>query len=152
MRGGTENTPYIVALGKAAELAETNLKRNASHMEAMRTRLLQNLQNKLGESNVRANGPTDPTKRLPNTLSVGIDRVHSGQLLASVGHLVAASAGATCHSTASISSVLKAMNIPESFARGTLRLSVGPNTTKSDVDEASEIIAQAVQSQWRSGS
>jgi cysteine desulfurase len=80
---------------------------------------------------------------------VGFDGIHSGQLLASIGDVVAASAGATCHSTASISTVLRAMQVPESFARGTLRLSVGPNTTKSDVDEASEIIAQAVKSQWK---
>jgi cysteine desulfurase len=150
MRGGTENTPYIVALGRAAELAQSNLKQNATHMEATRSRLLKNLQEKLGASNVRANGPEDPTKRLPNTLSVGIDQVHSGQLLASVGHVVAASAGATCHSTASISSVLRAMQVPESFARGTLRLSVGPTTSKDDVDEASEILVQAVRSQWQS--
>jgi cysteine desulfurase len=150
MRGGTENTAYIVALGRAAELAHNkNLKRNASHMEAMRARLLQNLQDKLGRANIRANGPNDPTQRLPNTLSVGIDRVHSGQLLTSIGHVVAASAGATCHGTADISSVLKAMRVPTNFARGTLRLSVGPNTSKGDVDEASDIIAQAVLSQWK---
>jgi cysteine desulfurase len=149
MRGGTENTPYVVALGRAAELAQTNLKRNASHMEAMRARLLQNLQDKLGASNIRANGPKDPTQRLPNTLSVGIDGVHSGQLLTSVGHVVAASAGATCHGSTDVSAVLRAMAVPTNFARGTLRLSVGPNTSKDDVDEASEIIAQAVRLQWK---
>ncbi|KAG7368898.1 selenocysteine lyase [Nitzschia inconspicua] len=148
MRGGTENTPYIVALGRAAELAQTHLKRNAAHMEEMRARLLKNLQYSLGASNVLANGPQDHTKRLPNTLSVGIDSIHSGQLLADVGDTVAASAGATCHSTASISSVLRAMKVPESYARGTLRLSVGPSTTTTDVDEAADIIANAVRSQW----
>lgn len=150
MRGGTENTPYIVALGEAAKLAEINLKQNAAHMEDTRTRLLQNLQKELGPSNVVANGPKDPDLRLPNTLSVGIDRIHSGQLLASVGHTVAASAGATCHSTASISSVLRAMKVPESFARGTLRLSVGPKTSHADVDGASNILTEAVRSQWKS--
>ena len=150
-RGGTENTPYIVGLGKAAEMAHTNLNRNAAHMEGLRTQLLENLRTLLGDTNVRVNGPIDPKKRLPNTLSVGLDRVRSGDLLSCVGHVVAASAGAACHSNGgeSISSVLLAMKVPESFARGTLRLSVGPTTTSEDIDEASEIIARAARAQWK---
>ena len=152
-RGGTENTPYIVGLGKAAEMAEANLERNANHMEGLRYRLLANLQSLLGESKVRPNGPLDPSHRLPNTLSVGLDGVRSSDLLASVAHVVAASAGAACHSTGgSISSVLVAMKVPESFARGTLRLSVGPATTVEDIDEASEILAAAARAQWKEGS
>lgn len=149
-RGGTENTPYIVGLGVAAELAGRNLARNAAHMEAMRTRLLGNLRHKLGPDNVRPNGPDDPSRRLPNTLSVGFDGVQSGALLGSIGHVVAASAGATCHGTGSLSSVLRAMNVPESYARGTLRLSVGPTTSAQEIDEASDIIAQAIEAQLRS--
>ena len=149
-RGGTENTPYIVALGAAAELAQKNLNTNAIHMENLRNRLLENLRKLLGERNVRVNGPRDPSNRLPNTLSVGLDRVRSSDLLASIGHVVAASAGAACHSTGgSISSILLAMRVPESFARGTLRLSLGPTTTAEDVDEASEIIARAARAQWK---
>ncbi len=151
-RGGTENTPYIVGLGKAAEMAEANLERNANHMEGLRNRLLGNLQSLLGESKVRPNGPLDPSHRLPNTLSVGLDGVRSSDLLSSVAHVVAASAGAACHSTGgSISSVLVAMKVPESFARGTLRLSVGPGTTVEDIDEASEILAAAARAQWKEG-
>jgi len=149
-RGGTENTPYIVGLGKAAEIAEENLNYNASHMEGLRNRLLENLIGLLGEKNVRANGPRESKHRLPNTLSVGLDNVRSSDLLSSIGHVVAASAGAACHSTGgSISSVLLAMKVPESFARGTLRLSVGPTTSIEDIDEASDIIANAVRAQWK---
>ena len=148
-RGGTENTPYIVGLGRAAELAQEHLERNAAHTEELRGRLLDNLERRLGAARVRANGPGDPCQRLPNTLSVGLDGIRSSDLLSSVGHVVAASAGAACHSSGgSISSVLVAMEVPESFARGTLRLSVGPGTTLGDVDEASEIIARAALSQW----
>jgi len=148
-RGGTENTPYIVGLGKAAELAEKNLEANAKHMEKMRSRLLHNLQAKLGgDAKIRVNGPTDPSKRLPNTLSVGFDSVHSGALLSTLSQVVAASAGATCHGTGSVSSVLMAMKVPLGYARGTLRLSLGPGTTAADVDEASKIIADAVKDQW----
>lgn len=147
-RGGTENTPYIVGLGYAAQKAQENLERNARHMESLRTRLLKSLQNQLGEDNVRANGPDDPSLRLCNTLSVGIKGVHSGELLATIGHLVAASAGAACHSADGVSAVLQAMNVPMEFARGTLRLSVGPMVTVREIDRAAWIIAETVKLQW----
>ncbi len=149
-RGGTENTPYIVGLGYAAQKAQSNLGQNAQHMEALRSRLLKNLQDLLGFEQVRANGPEDPRWRLCNTLSVGIKDVHSGDLLNDISHLVAASAGATCHSAGAVSSVLKAMDVPMEFARGTLRLSVGPKTTVEEVDQAALIIADAAKRQWES--
>jgi cysteine desulfurase len=144
-RGGTENTPYIVGMAVAAALVTGHLEQNAIHMEAMRTRLLTRLEERLNKAGIRckANGPDDPKKRLPNTLSVGLENVHSGNLLADISDKVAASAGATCHSGASISFVLKAMNVPEQFARGTLRLSVGPKTTPQEIDAAARWIAEA---------
>jgi cysteine desulfurase len=149
-RAGTENTASIVGFGVAADLACKDWKRNAPYMERMRQLLLSQLQVALGESNVRANGPTDPTLRLPNTLSVGFKHVHSGDLLGDIGHQVAASAGATCHSAGAVSSVLRAMQVPEDFARGTLRLSLGPSTTEEDIRRAAAIIAVGVQRQWES--
>jgi cysteine desulfurase len=160
-RAGTENVPYIVGMGRAAELLGTKntdsggvvmvqLEANAAHMEAMRRRLLQNLTSQLGGSHqVKPNGPSDPAHRLPNTLSVGLRNVHSGQLLANIGHEVAASAGAACHSNDedSISAVLRAMKVPMEFAAGTLRLSVGPSTTKEDIDQAADIICQEAKRQ-----
>ena len=157
-RGGTENTPYIVGFGLAAEMAANNLSKNQQYMENLRSKLLQNLQSSLGSDNVRANGPlslfdTDTNNscvlRLPNTLSVSFKNIHSGDLLGEIGHLVAASAGATCHSAGSVSSILKAMSVPEPFIRGTLRLSLGPATTSQDIDRASQIISDAVQKQWQ---
>ena len=144
-RGGTENTPYIVGMGVACTLASTDLAKNAKHMEAMRSHLLSQLESKLADAdiNVKANGPSNPSKRLPNTLSIGLENIHSGDLLAEISDKVAASAGATCHSAAGVSSVLRAMKVPEEYARGTLRLSIGPKTTREDIDQAVELIARA---------
>jgi cysteine desulfurase len=149
-RGGTENVPYIVGMGKAADMAVDNLKTNKVHMEGLRTRLLERLTEEIGEGEpIRPNGPTDPSQRLPNTLSIGIPGIVSGALLNKIGHQVAASAGAACHSASSaegskISSILQAMQIPPAYARGTLRLSVGPCTTMKDVDRAAHLIARQV--------
>lgn len=142
-RAGTQNTPYIVGMGVAASTAAQHLENNAAHMEQLRSQLLQLLQDALGHTLVRTNGPSAPSARLPNTLSVGLRGVHSGRLLQTLADHVAASAGATCHSTeqAPISSVLQAMGVPEEFARGTLRLSLGPKTTVHDVERAAQLIA-----------
>lgn len=148
-RGGTENVPYIVAMGTAADIVREQWQTNASHMEAMRERLLNNLTNQLGDDMVRPNGPSDAALRLPNTLSVGLRGIQSGNLLAKVADKVAASAGAACHSsgTSGISSVLVAMDVPMEFAQGTLRLSVGPTTSAEDVDRASAILVEEAKQQ-----
>ena len=147
--------PYIVAMGEAAKILtdssdeyDSQWKENATHMEAMRNRLLRNLSNQLGEDNVKANGPVDPLKRLPNTLSVGIRGIQSGELLRSIQSKVACSAGSACHSSGSVlSPVLVAMKVPLDFAKGTLRLSVGPLTTEEEVDKAADIIASEARRQ-----
>lgn len=144
----TENVPYIVAMGTAADMFMnsseshgTQWKENAFHMEELRNRLLQNLIAQLGQDNVKANGPADPLKRLPNTLSVGIRNVQSGELLRRIQTKVACSAGSACHSSGgALSPVLIAMGVPLEFAKGTLRLSVGPLTTEEDVDKAGDVI------------
>lgn len=139
-RGGTENVPYIVGMGLAARMSHENLLRNSAHCEKLRTRLLDKLVEGIGSENIRVNGPASLADRLPNTLSIGIRNLHSGEFLSSVSDFVAASAGATCHSTESVSAVLQAMKVPHEFARGTLRLSVGPKTTESEIDLAASIL------------
>lgn len=170
-RAGTENVPYIVGLGCAAELrcVPSTLTRNHLHLEALRTALLQTLHDELGASNVHVHGPTDPTERLPNTLSVAlggggedtqndssndgttstrIPLVSSGQLLQAVRTTVAASAGAACHSTGSaVSSILQAMGMPDAVARATVRLSVGPDMTMDQVERAGRLLAAEVRRQ-----
>ena len=162
-RGGTENVPFIVGIGRAATMLVAKKQGvecwecNSRHMKSMRERLLHNIIRNLEKNGpsaseiVRVNGPADPTQRLPNTLSIGIKGVRSGELLANIGTFVACSAGSACHSSScqsqSYSSVLKAMNVPSEFAVGTLRLSVGPDTTEEDVDFAAEVIIEEVKRQ-----
>jgi len=150
-RAGTENVPYIVGMGKAAAMVASSLESDAVRMEALRQRLYQNLIDLLGADCIRVNGPVDQNLRLPNTLSVSLRLVQSGNLLRDVGHELAASAGAACHSNCGagqISAVLNAMKVPMDFAPGTLRLSVGFGTTEDDVDQAAKIISREAKKQW----
>ena len=72
-------------------------------------------------------------------------------LLEDLGELVAASAGAACHTGGhqTISAVLQAMDVPEEYALGTMRLSVGRHTTDADVAKAADLIVAAVREQLK---
>ena len=155
-RAGTENVVHIAALGAACALIDAERDRLPKYMEACTDELRRVLRRELGawsgegegaEDGVRFNGPAEASKRLPNTVSVGIKGVSASVLLDALRDDVAASAGAACHSgeaAASISGVLVAMGVPEAYAVGTLRLSVGRHTTVQDVERgAARIVAAA---------
>jgi len=87
-----------------------------------------------------------PKNRLPNTLSIGFENQEAQGILDRLNR-VCASAGAACHSgKIQISAVLQAMNVPNSFAMGTIRLSTGRFTSDEDIDKAIRDIKQATAS------
>jgi len=140
-RAGTENVLAIIGLGKACEIAAHNLQENMHSMRETRDRLHRGLVERLND--VVLNG--HPERRLPNTLNVTLPGGNAHALLAAIQDHVAASAGAACHSgEVRISPVLKAMNVPEEWARGAVRLTTGRMTTFEEVDEAITVISEAV--------
>lgn len=141
IRAGTENVLEIVGLGKACEIAARDLDRNKTHMKAMRDRLEAYLTSALED--VRINGHLE--KRLPNTSSISFLGLEANRILEEVGLEVAASAGAACHSDhVQISHVLEAMQIPESWSKGTLRFTTGRMTTVEEIDRAADVVVSAV--------
>lgn len=142
-RPGTENVLAIVGLGQACKIAQRCLEGNIVHLKTLRDRLHKGLLRELGSEALRLNG--HPERRLPNTLSLGFRGIDANSLLAEIAAQVAASAGSACHSGGiSVSPVLKAMNVPLEWAAGTVRFSVGRQTTAQEIDQAVEIIAEAV--------
>jgi cysteine desulfurase len=140
-RPGTENVLEIVGLGKACEIARRDFSRNHDHMKNMRDRLEESLRKQVRQ--LRVNGHA--TKRLPNTLSVSVYGVQASALLARIENQLAISAGAACHSgKVRVSHVLKAMQVPEEWALGTLRLSTGRMTTDAEIDTAISILVNAI--------
>ena len=141
-RAGTENVLEIVGLGKACEIAKRDLAKNRDHMLAMRERLHNGIKDRC--TMVRLNG--HPTERLPNTLSLSFHEIEANRILEKIGPEVAASAGAACHSDmVEISHVLKAMDVPLEWAKGTIRLTTGRMTTETDIDKAIKVISEAVE-------
>jgi cysteine desulfurase len=142
IRAGTENVLEIVGLGRACEIAKRDLDRNKTHMQTMRDRLYVGI--KKGCEQVRLNG--HPEKRLPNTLSLSFLDLEANRILEKISVAVAASAGAACHAdSVEVSHVLKAMDIPIDWAKGTLRLTTGRMTNKAEIDSAVQIICAAVE-------
>ncbi len=145
-RAGTENVPGIVALGRAAELAQEWL---ASHQDrelaALRDRLESGLLATIPGCSV--NGPAgDAERRSPNTTNLRFEDVDAEALLIALDlQGIAASFGAACQSGATEPShVLLAMGLTAREARGSLRLSLSRLTTRDEVDRALEIIPAAV--------
>jgi cysteine desulfurase len=138
-RAGTENVPYVVALGKAAEIAQRSLPAATERLRSLRDRLEQRLRDRLGDRIV-LNGHRE--LRLPNTLNVNVIRCVGAELLAKVLE-VAASTGSACHEgQIHLSPVLCAMGVNPEIGRGAVRLSVGRFTADDDVDRAAEFLAR----------
>lgn len=139
-RAGTENVPYIVGLGRAAELAVDGGEQIPLRLRALRDHLAELLQAGIGEK-LSINGAD--AERLPNTLSVNFPDVEGQALLAACPTLCA-STGSACHSGTTIrSATLAAMDLPEEVARGTVRLSLGWYTEREAIEAAAAMLIDA---------
>lgn len=136
-RAGTENVPYVVALGKACELARLSLPGATDRLRHLRERLWNRLREALGER-VVLNG--HPELRLPNTLNVNFAGHVGAEVLQALPD-IAASTGSACHEgQVNQSPVLCAMGVPPELGRGAVRLSVGRFTTEEEIDRAAELL------------
>ena len=142
-RGGTENTASIVALGQAAELASAALNEEIGRVKALRDRFEKGMLDTV--SSVQING--DRTRRLPNTSSLAIEDVDSeGMLMLLDQRGICCSAGSACTAgSLEPSHVLKAMGFSSERARGSLRFSFSRFNTEAEVDDALQIIPNAVE-------
>src|SRR6185437_4962019 len=136
-RGGTENVPGIVGMGKAAELAATHLPEMA-RVASLRDRLESSILARIGSTSV--NGRTD--QRLPNTSNIGFSRLEAEAILLLLSEQgVCASAGAACSSgSLEPSHVLRAMGIDEKIAHGAIRFSLSRFTTDAEIDGSLEVL------------
>jgi cysteine desulfurase len=131
-RGGTENVPYIVGLGKACELAAEAIEKENTHVRKLRDKLENGLLQTC--SNVTVNG--DRQSRLPNTTNLSFEFIEGEAILYSLSDEgIAASSGSACTSgSLEPSHVIRAMGIPFTLAHGSIRFSLSKYTTEEEVD------------------
>src|SRR6185436_17881836 len=131
-RGGTENVPYSVGFGGAAELAIGNVRDEHTRVRKMRDRLEDTILR--GIPGTMRNG--SKRERLPNTSNIGFTNVEAEAILLLLNQLdICASSGSAC-TTGSIepSHVLSAMGLPPDLARSSVRFSLAKYNTEEDVD------------------
>jgi cysteine desulfurase len=146
-RAGTENVPGIVALGRAAELAQTWLASDGpAQLAALRDKLETGLLATIPDTHINGPSPDATHHRAPNTTNLLFDHVDAEALLIALDMQgLAASFGAACQSGATEPShVLLAMGLTPAQARSSLRLSLSRFTTEPEINRALQIIPTAV--------
>jgi cysteine desulfurase len=131
-RGGTENTPSIIGLGMACELAAKNMGKENTYVKRLRDKLEKQILAKIPQS--RVNG--DTTNRLPNTTNISFEYVEGEAILLLMNELgICASSGSACTSgSLQPSHVLRAMGVPFTMAHGSIRFSLSIYNTEKEID------------------
>lgn len=142
-RAGTSAVPNIVGLGAACELAR--LSDEHEEIQRLRDKLETEVVNRI--SNARVNGATSPGKRLPNTANISFEYVEGENILLHLDREgICVSTGSACHSTTKVSSpTLRAMNVPYTAARGSIRFSLGRYNTEAEIDRTIEVLPGIIQ-------
>jgi cysteine desulfurase len=143
-RAGTENLPGIVGLGKAAEIAKRGLNDGSvSQMEKFRDQMERTIL--AGIEQVAVNG--GGASRVPNTTNISFDCIEGEAMVIALDLKgLAVSTGAACSSGAiEPSHVLTAMGLSPDRARGSIRFSLGKQTTAEDVEFALSLVPNVVE-------
>ena len=141
-RAGTENVPGIVGFGKAVELAVVSMKERTGKEQELRDYLIDRVMKEVPYT--RVNG--DRTSRLPNNVNFCFQFVEGESLLIMLDMKgICGSSGSACTSgSLDPSHVLLAIGLPHEIAHGSLRLTLGADTTKEDIDYTVEAIKEIV--------
>lgn len=142
-RAGTENVPGIVGYGKAAELAMTTMEERTAGEREIRDYMIEKIKKEVPYC--RLNG--HPVLRLPNNVNFSFQFIEGESLLIMLDmEGICASSGSACTSgSLDPSHVLLAIGLPHEIAHGSLRLTIGEETTKEDVDFVVEKIKGIVE-------
>ena len=143
-RAATENVACMAGMAKAIELATTDIEKNISEMKAKRDKLIKGIEEKIPYC--RLNGPRDEN-RLCNNVNFSFKYIEGESILMLLDMKgIAASSGSACASgSLDPSHVLLAIGLPHEIAHGSLRLSVGDDTTDEDIDYVLEVLPPIIE-------
>jgi cysteine desulfurase len=141
-RATTENVPAIVGFGKAVEMADGEMKDEMERLTFLRDELIRGLFERI--EGIYLNG--HPSLRLPNNVNMSVEFVEGESMAISLDlEGIAASTGSACASSAiEASHVLLALGLPPWLCHGSLRLSLGRETTREDIDRVLEVLPRIV--------
>ncbi len=139
MRSGTLNVTGIVGLGKACELAGTEMDAEGKRLQALRDKLEQGIT--AGLSDVQVNGHAE--KRLPHISNISYGFVEGESMMMACKDIAMSSGSACTSASLEPSYVLKALGVGDDLAHSSLRMSLGRFSTEEEVDFA---VAQVIKS------
>ncbi len=142
-RGGTENVPSIVGLGKACELARLGMAEEVRQLAELRDLLEQRVSSAIPK--IRLNG--DREHRLPNTASISFEFIEGEAILLQLDQFgICASSGSAC-TTGSLepSHVLRAMELPYTAAHGTIRFSLSKFNTRAEIEKVAATLPPIIE-------
>lgn len=141
-RAGTENVTGIVGLGKAIEVAFDTMEKRTRQEIELRDHMIERILSEVPYC--RLNG--DRTKRLPNNVNISFQFIEGESLLIMLDMKgICASSGSACTSgSLDPSHVLLAIGLPHEIAHGSLRLTIGDENTKEEIDYVVDSIKEIV--------
>lgn len=142
-RAGTENVPGIVGMGKAIETATASLEKNAEYVSGLRNYFMDEIEKRV--PHIRKNSNTDCC--LPGTANISFKFIEGESLLFMLDAKgICASSGSACTSgSLDPSHVLLAIGVPVEVAHGSLRISIGLDNTKEDIDYLLDCLSSIVE-------
>jgi cysteine desulfurase len=141
-RAGTENTLGIVGLSKAIEMRQAEMHMEAKRLSGLKKKLKDGIEKNI--SDIQFNG--HPADNLPGTLNVSFSAVEGEAILLYLDlEGIAVSTGSACASgSLDPSHVLMATGVPQEQAHGSIRMSMGRDTTDEDIDYVVEKLTQVI--------
>jgi cysteine desulfurase len=141
-RAGTENIPYIVGMATALKLAQASREETNARLASLREKLVEEILERVPESELTGH----PQHRLPGHASFVVPGAIGDEMVLGLDLAgVAASTGSACTAgSAEPSHVLAAMGYPADVARGALRLTLGRENTKEEVEYAANGVVDVV--------
>ncbi len=139
LRPGTLNVPGIVGFGKAAEVASSEMEEESIRILKLRNRLENDLKN-IDGALINA----ENSSRLPNTINISFKEIDANLLLRKLNNLAISRGSACSANTMEASHVLKAMGLTDELALSSIRVSLGKETSESDIAFATSEIRKAV--------
>ena len=141
-RAGTENVAGIVGMAKALSIATKDIERKSRELTNYRNYFVKRVQQEI--SGCKLNG--DLRKRLPGNANFSFKGISGTALLVLLEEEgIYASAGSACSAgSTSLSHVIKALNVPKEYAYGTIRFTLGRDTTKAELDKTISVLKKSV--------
>ena len=142
LRAGTENVPGIVGLGKAAEIAGSEMERNTAQIRELRDLLIKRIQEKVPDAFLNGH----PVNRLPNNCHFSFSGIESEALLLRLDLAgISVSGGSACTSgSMEPSHVLQAIGLKDEMLRSGIRMTLGKETTREEIERTAQILSEIV--------